>query len=251
MHDDFQGRGYFQEAFGYHCIDEPEYHAGILGSDIEAGIFFRLRKHNIWPFRQHEGFWEEDDLFDVVELLFDLVSKPVRGRHHAYGGCGMHWTDFDQFEGQFEFRQIVNQILCDFEDGYELGENGEIMRLAPKPLQPLLVAKIPRSEELTEDRISEAISKFRRHNSSIADRRDAVRNLADVLELLQPQMKKVLNRKDESALFEIANKFGIRYLNSKQQLDYDEPIWLSWMFYFYLATIHAVLRMIEKSKKSY
>ena len=38
--------------------------------------------------------------------------------------------------------------------------------------------------------------------------------------------------------------------NEKQQTGYDPAIWLSWMFYFYLSTIHAVVRMIEKAKVS-
>ena len=56
----------------------------------------------------------------------------------------------------------------------------------------------------------------------------------------------MLNNKDEKALFNIANNFGIRHHNDKQQTNYDPAIWLSWMFYFYLSTIHAVVRMIEK-----
>ena len=80
------------------------------------------------------------------------------------------------------------------------------------------------------------------------ERRDAVRDLADVLEYLRPQVKAVLQKKDESALFEIANNFSIRHHNAQQQGDYDKAIWYSWMFYFYLATIHAAVRLIERGK---
>jgi hypothetical protein len=48
-----------------------------------------------------------------------------------------------------------------------------------------------------EARVGAAIQKFRRHRSSIEDRRDAVRDLADVLEFLRPKLKETLLSKDE------------------------------------------------------
>ena len=74
-----------------------------------------------------------------------------------------------------------------------------------------------------------------------------MRDLADVLEFLRPQAKLVLASKDESDLFELANSFGIRHHNQRQKTGYDSAIWHSWMFYYYLATIHAVTRLIERS----
>jgi len=68
------------------------------------------------------------------------------------------------------------------------------------------------------------------------------------LEYLRPQLKEVLTKKDESDLFNIANNFGVRHHNESQKTDYDKPIWYSWMFYYYLATIHASLRLVEKGK---
>ena len=102
--------------------------------------------------------------------------------------------------------------------------------------------------ENVESSVRAAILKFRRHRSTLEDRRDAVRDLADVLEFLRPQLKLVLTRKDESDLFSIANNFGIRHHNDQQKTDYDSAIWHSWMFYYYLATIHAAVRLIQKQK---
>jgi hypothetical protein len=82
----------------------------------------------------------------------------------------------------------------------------------------------------------------------VAERRNAVRMLADILESLRPKLKLVLTHKDEDDLFNIANNFGIRHKNERQKTDYD-PLWLSWMFYYYLATIHFVTRRLEKTEK--
>ena len=69
----------------------------------------------------------------------------------------------------------------------------------------------------------------------------------DVLEFLRPQLKTVLQSQDEQDLFNIANNFGIRHHRPGQKSDYDKAIWLSWMFYFYLATVNAAVRSIAKS----
>ena len=56
----------------------------------------------------------------------------------------------------------------------------------------------------------------------------------------------VLTRKDESDLFELANRFGIRHHNEQQKTDYDRGIWHPWMFYYYLATIHACVALLKR-----
>ena len=121
------------------------------------------------------------------------------------------------------------------------------MELPYNNIAPLLQADIPSSDsENITKKIDLAVLKFRRHKSTLDDRRDALRELADVLEYLKPDIKKVLASKDESDLFNIANNFGIRHHNVKQKVDYDKAIWYSWIFYYYLATIHAALRLIAK-----
>lgn len=90
---------------------------------------------------------------------------------------------------------------------------------------------------------------YRRHGSTLDDRRQAVRDLADVFEYLRPQVKSLLTSADEKDLFNIANNFGVRHHNDKQRTAYDAGIWLSWMFYFYLSTIHVVLRKIEQEAR--
>ena len=75
-----------------------------------------------------------------------------------------------------------------------------------------------------------------------------MRDLADVLEYLRPTAKSVLKHEDEADLFSLANNFGIRHHNQRQKTSYDEAIWLSWMFYYYLSTIHACQRLINKKR---
>jgi hypothetical protein len=249
FYEQFEERGFFQEAFGYWCVDAHSV-SGTLGSDIPAVILLDIRKQNLWPVQERCLEYSEDDLFDVIEFLCEHVSKPTDGWYHSYGSCGDHFTAFARDEGRGEFRTHINRILSSYTDPYELLDNGDIVARADLGLEPLLLADLPSTDpQNINGRVSAAIAKFRRHRSSFEDRRDALRDLADVLEYLRRDLKAVLLKQDESDLFNIANNFGIRHHNSQQKTEYDKAIWYSWIFYFYLSTIHASVRLIEKAKR--
>ena len=243
----WEQEGYLQEHFGFHCVD-LDFVAGTLGTNIEAKMMFSLGKAGLWPISSRVWDYSEDDLFSVMEFVFDHVSKPLKGTMHQWNECGMHWETFDGPAGQAEYRASVNVLLARYGDGYELSLGGQVAELGPAGSESLLTTKLPVEDSKINDRVASAISKFRRRQSTVEDRRDAVRDLADVLEYLRPQLKAVLTKKDDGALFTIANEFGIRHHNARQSTDYDTAIWLSWMFYFYLSTIHASVRFIEKAK---
>jgi len=241
----WEDAGYFQEHFGYCCVDEGDV-PGKLGADVAAEILFHLRKENIWPFLANVEDYAEDDLFDVIEFFHDHISKPLDGYYHSYAGCGHHYHTFDAATGRREFRLRVNRLLESYKTGFEISDAGEILELAQPGTAQLLAADIPTDDKDVASRVESAISKFRRYRSTLTERRDAIRDLVDVLEYLRPQIKDVLTKADEGDLFNLANNFGIRHHNQQQKTDYDSAIWLSWMFYFYLATIHACLHMLKR-----
>lgn len=158
----------------------------------------------------------------------------------------MHWHTFNKAEGQEEFVQKVNDVLSSYIGRFELSPTGEVLRRAEAGFEPIFEAKVPTKDDNIKKKIDEAVLLFRRHGSTVENRRRAVRELADVLEYLRKQVQSVLTEKDEKDLFNIANNFSIRHHNDKQKTKYDAAIWLSWMFYFYLATIHALLRRMQK-----
>jgi hypothetical protein len=243
----FEDRGYFQEAFGYDCVDAG-FVPGKLGHDLAGTLLLELRKKELTPISTKIETYSEDDLFDMVEFLYDHCSKPKDGMLHSYSDCGWHYRTFDKGPGRTEYREKINKVLALYETGYELSPDGEILGLAEHGLEGLLEAPLPQLDpENISARVDAARTKFRRYRSSMEERRDAIRDLADVLEYLRPRLKKHLATKDEADLFNIANNFGIRHHNDLQKAQYDKPIWYSWMFYYYLATIHAAVRLIERS----
>lgn len=244
-----EDEGYFQEALGFECVDAG-FIPGTIGQSLEGALLIELRKRDLTPIRQRIEVYSEDDLFDMIEFLYENCSKPILRHWHSWNECGWHCDTFDRPAGQTEYRERINQLLALYDKGYELSIDGEILGLVDDGFSSLFEAQLPKADpQNIAARVAAAQTKFRRFRSSMADRRDAVRDLADVLEYLRPQLKTVLTKKDEAALFEIANNFGIRHHNSVQKTDYDEAIWYSWMFYFYLATIHAAVRLIERTSK--
>lgn len=239
----------FQEYFGYECVDAGRV-PGKAGSDVELFFLRRLRKRSLWPIDESITNYTEDDLFDLVELLYDLVSDGVEeaGYFHSYGGCGWHFRAFAGQPAKEEFRSAVNEFLSDYSNGFELSEDGEILELPAPNLGVLLASKLPKGAGQFSDEVHEASLIIRRRHSTLSERRNAVRMLVDILESLRPKLKTLLSSKDESDLFELANRFGIRHKNDLQKTDYD-PLWLSWMFYYYLSTIHFVTRKIQSSKE--
>lgn len=244
----FESRGYFQERLGINCTDG--YQPGTVG-DVELYARRRIRRKGLFPIWQRKDDLNEDEIFDLIEFLFDHASQPVdEGYYHSYSDCGYHYSQFIMGSASDDFRQEINDLLKDYGSGYELSPIGEILTLPGGNLEPLLQAPVPAYDPKNiKGRVDAAVKKFRQRNASRDDRRDATRDLADVLEFLKPQLEKVLDSKDERDLFEIANNFGIRHHNRKQKTNYDEPIWLSWIFYFYLATIHAATRMVTKQRE--
>lgn len=241
----------------YNKIRDEEYFVKYLGKDSDLGytvgelgnvkdiLYVNFRKENLYPIEEYINEYSEEDFFDIVEFLHDHCSK-ISHEHFYDQDSNSYFRIFDDFEGSKYFRELLNPVLGKYKNGFEISENGEILMLVENGLSTLIEAKIPTNDEKNiRNKMDASMLKFRKYKSTLEDRREAIRELADVLEFLRPQIKEHLKKKDENDIFNIANNFGIRHHNSEQQTDYDKEIWYSWIYYFYLATLHAVLRMTK------
>lgn len=223
--------GYFQRHFGKDCVDSGNLPGESCGSDPAAYVQWALGR-DLWPFEESIVGLDEDWIFTVLEFLHDHVAKPVRTRPHDWDDCGLHVLSSDEEGGRVDFRNSMNRYLPRYKDGYELQDDGEIWRAAPTGLDTLMPADT--GNEAIDSRVRHAIATFRHRNASDEQKRDAIRNLADVLEYLREEGKTGLPTKDEDRLFEIANQYAIRHHNPRQRTSYDAGIWLDWMFYAFL-----------------
>jgi len=248
IYKSYRARHYFQEAYGYDCTDKG-FVSGLMGEDIEIFFLTRLRKPNLWPIETTIDSYAEDDLFDIIELLYDFVSKPLKGYYHEWNGCGWHYSTFDKQIGQSEFRAEINPFLEGYLEGYTLSQDGQILLQGGPGLKELLATKIPvHDPKNVDEKVKYAVQKFRRHRATVDEKKEAVRTLADVLEFLRPQIQQLPLSKDEGDIFNIANNFGIRHHKIGQKTEYDQDVYLEWIFYSYLSTIHLVLRVIQSHK---
>ncbi|EMJ90564.1 hypothetical protein [Leptospira alstonii] len=203
--------------------------------------------------------WEKEDItedriFDTIEFLFDKVSKPGSMEPFDTDAGFQIWDygSYSQKEGQSEYIEIVNMFLIDYGDGFELNDRGEILSLGDSALKNILCADIlPYDVEHVDNKVINAIHKWRTRNQSLNDRKETIRELADVFEWLRKtkKLEKVLDKKDDALIFDLANNFAIRHHNPSQKGNYDKNIWYSWMFHFYLASYHAIIRLLIKHEK--
>lgn len=246
---DMRESGLLAEWFGQECVDGDS--DGKAGSDPAAFVYRKTRHRNLWPVHENSQSWDEDSLFTAIEFFFDHVSKPTDGTIHSYNNCGMHFNTFDQASGQVAYQADVNEILDHSDLPFELGPDGIVVHRAPLGLATMYEASlVPVAGSDYERVASHAINLFRRRTASMEERRDAVKNLADALEALRPQVEAVLASKDAADLFELVNRFGIRHKNAGQKTNYDEAIFLSWMFNYLLAALHASTRLIDRASNA-
>ena len=69
----FYEKGCFQEYYGYDCVDVGFVH-GKAGIDISNFIFKKIRRIIEWPL--NFDIFDEDTLFDILELFHDTISLP-------------------------------------------------------------------------------------------------------------------------------------------------------------------------------
>jgi hypothetical protein len=238
-----KGAGYLAWAFGQECVDGDSW--GALGEDPAGAVHTVLGRESLWPPDTCHQDYSADDLFDVVEFLADHIRRPTRIRPHDFNGCGPHYEAFDQVRGLQVYRWRLNEILDRSSLGVTLGEHGRLERTAAAGVEDLVtVVRTPDNVHDTDtDELHHALEQFRTRGASVLDRRQAVITLAGILERRRDLLKTELLSKDEGALFTIANGFAIRHQKADQRRDYDAEVYLEWIFYWYLATIHLTNRI--------
>ena len=242
----FYKDSYFDKILGTDCVDTGERRV----SSPEHELRHRVGKEHLWT--AEPEVWTEEDLFDFIEVFHDITARPVARQYHEYGDCGWHVTKFCVRSGQALYRWRVNQILDNALLGFVLSESGDdvgrIVKCTPDGLGQLIDEPFSNHED-SGHQVRHAISRFRHRVATREDQRLAIHTLAGILEQNRPILKKHLLSKDESSLFEIANKFHIRHQKADQYSDYGVQF-LEWIFYWYLATVHLADQILAERSGS-
>jgi hypothetical protein len=241
--------GYLQRSFGYTCVDAGEV-PGRHGIDLRMKFYLRTSIKIERSVSEAIVNADEVTLFTIIEFIHDHIAKPLEGEgyYHPWNNCGLHLDHrrdkFDETSGRAEWRTEVNETLGFYDDGYRLSESGEIVRVAADGTDSLIRAIAPPGAEPTDAaKLANAVHTFQLGRSTREHRKQAVRELVDILEFHRDAVRTYLS-KDEGDLFNIANNFALRHHNTRQRDDYDDA-WLNWLFYVYLATAHLILARVS------
>lgn len=115
---------------------------------------------------------------------------------------GFQYSDYDTYDsevGREEFREKANMFLADYRAGYELAKDGRILAATDSGLKHITEAEIvPYDAENVDNKVRNAILKWRNRNLSLSEKKEAIRELADVFEWLKKtkRLDSVLNSKD-------------------------------------------------------
>lgn len=242
--NELENAGYFEKRFGKDCVDDPWIDSPGVLIERELGV------EGLWPLDSHALAEDLDLFFDVVELLHDLVSRPLTRSLHSYGGCGWHHGNFEIEPGRTLYRWRVNKIFQRSELGFRLAEEGDdigrLVKVTDDVRTALVQAVACRDDGEPADQVRHALALFRERGTDRNQKRSAVAALALVLEERRHTvLTDAMAKSDRGALFDIANNFHVRHQDVKQKRDYDE-FYLDWIFWVYLASIELTNRVIDE-----
>lgn len=255
---DLDGAGYFDQATGGECAGSdnlPGYHASVLRQKIARGAGIDVA----WPLRELAGIDDEqlladDAFFTLIEVLHDLVARPRSRWWHDYDEH-FNYGSFDQLSGEAIYRWRINDLLKAHRLGFRVADQGldkgQVVTTALDPRADLEEraadhVDTPNNRDLVEH----AVSLFRRRGATVEEKRSACRALAGVLEHRRSLIKEHLKKKDEGALFQIANEFWIRHHDGGQHTDYAQDEFLDWIFWNYLSAVELTNRLLARDATS-
>lgn len=227
-----EDEGWYQASLGLDCVDAP--------LDIGAVVLADLG-YDLWPLSANMKEQSQEWLFTAIEFSYRHVAKPTETTWHSWNQCGVHVINASSQAGKQQFQEQVNKLLARYSPPYWIADDGLIYEVPPTGMEDLQPTTT--GEASIDGRVASALRSFHRYGASEDDKRHAVKDLADILENLRATVGTGLPKDDENDLFILANKFAIRHYRPDQKTDYDTGIWLDWMFYAFLNSIHLICRL--------
>jgi hypothetical protein len=235
--------GYLAKAFPEGCVDDNS----LVPVNESDYIEERLGIAGLWPFDSSQESWDDDTFYSLIEVIHDAVARPRRRTWHSWNECGWHYAEFAVSPARALYRWRINHLLERSIVPLRLAESGEdigrMVAVTDAGRSDLIDRLLEIEEPSVAGRIEHAIALFRSRGATEHDKRSAIITLAGILEERRSLLETELFRRDEGALFQIANQFAIRHQSEFQRADYD-PVFLDWVFWWYAATIELTNRII-------
>ncbi|WP_299952614.1 hypothetical protein [uncultured Modestobacter sp.] len=245
--------GYFEDAFGSQCSDARDDDPAREG---QRRLTTALQcDAPLWPLGLYgkatgiESDWDEDLFFDVVEALHDHVARPRRRYWHDHHR-EFDYGDYSRRSGQAVYRWRVNELFSRSQVELHLAEHGSdtgfLVQITGDSRDELFDRALTGPDIVDQDSVAHAVTLYRSRGATREDKRSAVLALARTLEHRRELVRTALGRKDEGALFQIANEFDLRHHNTARRGNYDE-VFLDWVFWCYLSTVDLTSRLLNQA----
>ena len=151
----------------------------------------------------------EEDLFDLIEFLYIKYFKDNDNLFNEFQ------KNPDLSDNHYKSsRDEINEILKDFENGYEISPDGEIYALADESLESVLIEQRNFTDKDTQraKKIDLAILKFRNKEHDLEEQKIAILTIVNELELVRESLKNLIGNDAQEifeVLFNFANRFGV------------------------------------------
>jgi hypothetical protein len=238
--DRLQDQGYFPNLMPRECPDSPTDYDWVAQS-IKEATHMEVR----WPPPEADvDLMKELMTFTLIEFFHDHAQRPRWASIHDYAECGPHYHDPDRAAGGAVYRWRTNELLERHDVPLRLGnkgvERGRLVRHFGAGLDALAEAQVA-DGAAAPTATAEAVRMYRERDASLPQKRSALNLLAGELERRRQAVKALL-KKDEAALFDIANNYAIRHQRDGQREDYGLD-YLDWIFWNFLATVDLMNRV--------
>lgn len=221
--------------------EDYQIHPPTMSPSPEIFFINHLNKDNVYPIWEHYESYSEEDLFTVIEILYDNI-----------GSFDYKERAFVKDEHKREFALHINNLLKLYKSGFYLNEkHGFIMELPNDAVNALMQETIPVSmDETVIEQLKTAVKMFYRFDSNEEQKKKAINILADILEPLREELKTLLNKEYEVSkndhdkiIFGIVNNFNIRHNDKKQHAEYSKSVWYDWMMQYYTSVIFTFYKL--------
>ena len=208
-----------------------------------------------WNYNNYEEWWEKEWVWLEYRTLYVEIWDELTERGYLNKNKFIKLFNFfqyykDKYWKYAERRWYIHNLYSEILDELELNEIRE--KLNSDDITNTLVVsdELIADDENITDIIKHSKVKYFSSSSSIQDKRDAIKALADCLEHYRWKIKDdYFVKKDEGDLFDIANNYWLRHLKkNKQKLEYDQRIFYDWIYLTYYNSLKLIIKLLNRNK---
>jgi hypothetical protein len=168
-------------SFGLEYPEQCPDGRGPTGTDIQA-LRDALAAHRLFNFVDHAPPPSTFEVLDLIEFGYAKIAEPRRRDFHDF--FGHYHLDFAQAEGRAAFCVEINRIFERNSVAFELGDSGQVERIAPETLREALAEAVFRTgDSILDELLERARTRFLSRDPAV--RKDSLETLWDAWERLK------------------------------------------------------------------